>query len=138
MLQVFMKNKKENLSIDPITISLEEKEFYIALYNKLPVNFSLAFHSDIINLNYLILNNPVSFLKGSAFLEKYSNYSLDFLVLDNNLQSCAVVLFDYPKDSRTYTDFYKGLIELKIPVFVYEKADNYNFQELLFFIHNNK
>lgn len=137
MLQNFIKKNKKDLSIDPITISLEEKEFYIALYNKLPINFSLAFHSDIININSLILNNKVNFLKGVSFLEKYQNYCVEFLVLDNNLQSCAVVLFDYPKGSKTHTEFYKDLINLKIPVFVFEKSDNYDFKELLFFITNS-
>lgn len=136
MLQNIFKKKQEDAPSDPIRLSLDEKKFYLSLYNTLPVGFSLAFHSDIINLNSLISQNKNNFSKSSLFLEKFSKEVVDFIVLDKKLQSCAIILFDHPVGSKTHTEFYETLIEMEIPVFIYTNKEKYDFRDLLLFVKN--
>tara|TARA_Y100001960_G_C14749849_1_gene867821 strand:- start:1728 stop:2138 length:411 start_codon:yes stop_codon:yes gene_type:complete len=134
MFNKIIKPKNKQADYSPLSLSIHEKQFYLALYNSLPVDYSLAFHSDVINLNSLIMKDKTKFSKGCLFLEKFNNQVVDFIVLDKNLQGCAVVLFDHPEGSKVHTEFYQQLIDLQIPVFTYKKEDDYSFKDLLMFI----
>lgn len=135
MLQKLFKQKKSMDFRNPTEMSLEEKAFYLSLYNTLPINYTLALHSDIINLNSLISNDSRMFSQKCLFLDKFSDKTVDFIVLDRQLQAAAVILFnDNLKKERD--GFYKSLIDLEIPVFEYNKQERYDFKDLLLFLRN--
>lgn len=134
MFNKILKSKTEQKNHSQLSLTIDEKKFYLSLYNSLPVDYSLAFHSDVINLNSLIMKDKTKFSTGCLFLEKFNNQMVDFIVLDKRLQACAVILFDYPAGSKIHTEFYDYLIELGVDVFVYKKQDEYNFEDLLLFL----
>lgn len=132
MLNNIFRTKKVEQETSPIRLSLEEKRFYIALYDLLPTGYSLSFHSDIINLTPLMTQNNNTERK--IFFEEFKNQVVDFIVLDYQLKTCAVVLFDDPKDSKYNSKLHNYLLELGVPVFVYGKKDIYSCRQLINFL----
>jgi len=122
--------KKDNLS-------LQEKRFYLDLYNCLPVEYNLSLQTEAECLAHIIRKEKKNKKEYKYFANKFKSSIIDFLILDSEFKPCCVVVM--AEKYRKNKDLYAILKSLDIPVFLYNSIEDdnlcYNFNDLLTFLH---
>ncbi|PPR08402.1 MAG: hypothetical protein CFH44_01102 [Proteobacteria bacterium] len=119
------------------TLSNQQKQFYLDLYNSLPLNYCLTFQTEAKYLDEMVTKNKKNQQSYKYFKNKLRKTPVDFLVLDADLQACCVVLLDEKQEQKELCNI---LRKLEIPVFKYqsEKAEHlrYKFDDLVNFLES--
>lgn len=133
----FYENKVAKFKKDK-KLSYDEKKFYVDLYSSLPTGFCLTFQTEAKYLTDLINKNKKNNPSYKYFKSRLRRIPVDFVVLDDDLQACCVILLD----KKTYQhELVSILNKLEVPIFIYESKPScdkncYNFDGLISYLNN--